>query len=63
MEEKYVILLSVMRIDCVELLFVENLNYVVMISKYLYLKGVYKEDIDLKKMFFVYVNFGVSDYV
>lgn len=52
-----------MRIDCVELLFVENLNYAVMISKYLYLKGVYMEDIDLKKMFFVYVIFGVSDYV
>ena len=33
-----------------------------MISKYPHLKGVYKEDTDLKKMLPVHVNLGASDY-
>ena len=49
-EEKYVIPLSVMRIDRAELLSVENPNYAVMISKYPHLKGVYMEDTDLKML-------------
>ena len=62
MEEKYVIPLSVMRIDRAELLSVENPNYAVMISKYPHLKGVYMEDTDLKKMLPVHVILGASDY-
>ena len=61
-EEKYVIPLSVMRIDRAELLSVENPNYAVMISKYPHLKGVYMEDTDLKKMLPVHVILGASDY-
>ena len=60
-EEKYVIPLSVMRIDRAELLSVENPNYAVMISKYPHLKGVYMEDTDLK-MLPVHVILGTSDY-
>lgn len=58
-----VILLWVIRVDCVEFLFVENFNYKEMISKYCYLEGVLMEDIDIKSLFLVYVILGVSDYV
>lgn len=62
MKEKYAIPLSMTRIDCAELLSVENPNYAVMISKYPHLKGVYMEDTDLKKMLPVHAILGVSDY-
>lgn len=58
-----IILLCVIRVDRIELLFVENFNYKEMIRKYRYSKGVIMEDIDIKSLFLVYVILGASDYV
>lgn len=55
--------MNVIKVDKWELFLLENFMYKEVLVKYFYLRGVYIDDDDDKRVLFVYIMLGVNDFV
>lgn len=55
--------IEVIKVNRRVLLNLINFGYKDMVIRYDYLKGIVMDDVDVKREFFVYLIFGISEYV